>query len=88
LSSFLTEKECQSSNIITDNPLNSVDSVKEQLQFVDMLRRDLDEAAIRREQLNQMGAELCAVMAATKSAPNTSTIGDSGNFSFLIKIIF
>nr|CAD2190324.1 unnamed protein product [Meloidogyne enterolobii] len=66
LTSFLAAKENQASNIITDNPLNSVDSVREQLQIVDMLRRELDEAAIGREQLNQMGAELCAVMAATK----------------------
>jgi len=71
----LAAKENQASNIITDNPLNSVDSVREQLQIVDMLRRELDEAAIGREQLNQMGAELCAVMAATK---NTS-MGDTGN---------
>uniref|UniRef100_A0A915MYH2 Uncharacterized protein n=1 Tax=Meloidogyne javanica TaxID=6303 RepID=A0A915MYH2_MELJA len=81
LTSFLAAKENQASNIITDNPLNSVDSVREQLQIVDMLRRELDEAAIGREQLNQMGAELCAVMAATK---NTS-MGDTDDPTLSIR---
>jgi dystonin len=42
------------------SPPLSVEAIREQLQQMEAIRRELDEAALRREQLGQMGAELCA----------------------------
>ena len=44
----------------SQSPPLSVEAIRDQLQLIEALRRELDEAALRREQLNQMGAELCA----------------------------
>ena len=66
---YVAEKELQFANARlgpteeggqSQSPPLSVEAIRDQLQLIEALRRELDEAALRREQLNQMGAELCA----------------------------
>ncbi|KAI3410026.1 hypothetical protein GPALN_006390 [Globodera pallida] len=70
LTAFMVEKETQCAGIIFgSSPQLSVDAIREQLRALEELRRELDEWALNREQLNQMGAELCAQPGTQSQAP-------------------
>ena len=68
MATFLAQKESECANILFGTndgnaqspPPQTVEAISENLQIVDSIRRELDDAILRREQLNQMGAELCA----------------------------
>ncbi|KAL3114470.1 hypothetical protein niasHT_019974 [Heterodera trifolii] len=72
LTAFLANKEAQADAILLgkDAQQMSVEAIRDQLRMLEDLRRELDEWALSREQLNQMGAELCAMPGTQSQAPS------------------